>query len=427
MSSIAEQPEKRRSSLVEEDFYIDRGKRRAPQDAPHSSSLDLARESMFYSIHEFLESRFQEFGEPFDRDEELFAYSEYKKRFLEHRLTSFFEHNKTQQWFIELLDPIYNSRAVAEHSKLVEFCLSSFKVELDSGALKNVCLDEAPDEPQLDRFQFCSTFLTDLPRFCIRNIPPHLSRSSLIDAVKRITDFLCLSQASEESDGSSTSQYRTAWVYLLAGSNLEDFFAALSSTDNRMRVKDGDSLEVQRVPALQSQKVRSCPEIAGSEERIRRDLDLVQRICTKLNSQHQADDALSGLPSFDQDNLEEAKARLDLLIVFLRRVHHFCFYCGVAAESPDALIQICGSCHIRKLSSTKNHGNLLLLISGSLSQRLGPTSRIEDCWYFAKTARLADAEEARCFQRNGRLDCGMRRGKVSLHTLLQAFQVQAFC
>jgi hypothetical protein len=43
-----------------------------------------------------------------------------------------------------------------------------------------------------------------------------------------------------------------------------------------------------------------------------------------------------------------------LTILYLRKVHFFCFYCGIQAELPEELLRRCGSLHIRKTNCMKS-------------------------------------------------------------------------
>jgi hypothetical protein len=48
-----------------------------------------------------------------------------------------------------------------------------------------------------------------------------------------------------------------------------------------------------------------------------------------------------------ESDFQTDKQRLDFLMLYLRRVHGYCFFCGVQAKDERALASKCASNHLR--------------------------------------------------------------------------------
>jgi hypothetical protein len=58
----------------------------------------------------------------------------------------------------------------------------------------------------------------------------------------------------------------------------------------------------------------------------------------------------SSLADIANAPVDDVKRGLDVLLLYLRRVHFFCYYCGKGpADSVETLVRRCGSRHVRRL------------------------------------------------------------------------------
>ena len=199
-------------------------------------------------------------------------------------------------------------------------------------------------------FQSLALEATSLPSLFLQSIPPKISRSDLAEAIKRITEFkaLLLSEASLEREF-----MRDGWILFAEGTDLNQTLDLFPN--NKVKVGEQELQVSFSVRSPSSCKVRTCPEVASSEEKLRKDWKLASLICSKFarESQIQPPFQLS-LAEAEPEPIEVVKKKLDLAILYLRKVHFFCFYCGIQAELPEELLRRCGSLHIRKTNCVKS-------------------------------------------------------------------------
>lgn len=95
--------------------------------------------------------------------------------------------------------------------------------------------------------------------------------------------------------------------------------------------------------------IQITPELL--EESIDRDLELCQRLISSIF------DPEKEVPNRIHEQIQEYAGRfltktqhLDLLILYLRRVHSYCFYCGEEYDDERTLAAKCGPQHIRNAS-----------------------------------------------------------------------------
>jgi len=118
-----------------------------------------------------------------------------------------------------------------------------------------------------------------------------------------------------------------------------------------VRTNDGRSLCPALAPPSAELQALVAPPEMSHPERIHKDMALSARVIRHL-------DKLSGIPPeitdamLNQDHEDGSEeARLDVQVLYLRRVHHFCFYAAALCEDEWDLHTRCGSALLRDGSS----------------------------------------------------------------------------
>ena len=88
------------------------------------------------------------------------------------------------------------------------------------------------------------------------------------------------------------------------------------------------------------------PELA--EDSIDRDLELCKRLISEVLDQEKeiAPEIFDKIQEYATNFLNKEQ-HLDLLLLYLRRVHSYCFYCGEEYDDERTLAAKCGPQHLR--------------------------------------------------------------------------------
>lgn len=97
--------------------------------------------------------------------------------------------------------------------------------------------------------------------------------------------------------------------------------------------------------------MRIVPPVADEDARVRKDASTSNKIMQILDKEHEVDS--SGLFGASHDRDEDvsvgaARAELNRNILYLRRVHLYCYYCAEQFDSEEELHRMCGEMpHLR--------------------------------------------------------------------------------
>ena len=388
-------PYERRDDRPEKRFRRDYNQASYPANSSMKKEglAELAKHSSFLGMHEFLE--YQNHRIPESEASKL--YTEYKELYLKYQLEIFYQIHCNDAWFCELFDSAKLIRKRAEVHKIIEKEQEKFVAQLEAGYFNDCSLDEqyASDEivqqdqeqsvefvdsPEnitevhteiaaeivlesqsqpkrlLERVTKLSVEQLDYPSLLIRNIMPNIGRDELADSIKKVVDFkvILLSESNQEN-----AFTREGWIIFESGTDIAKTFELFEG--RKLKVNENAQVEISLCPISSGPKIRTCPEICRTTERIEKDLSLAIAICEKFCKETELSCPIpleSPVVADNGDEMEQKKKRLDLLITYMRRVHFFCFYCGIQFETSNELIQRCGNIHIRKIHSMKSQAYL---------------------------------------------------------------------
>lgn len=84
-----------------------------------------------------------------------------------------------------------------------------------------------------------------------------------------------------------------------------------------------------------------------SDDFVERDFELCRRLVTEVFDAEKLIPRESSERLLEFSNMLQSQERLDLLLLYLRRVHAYCFYCGEEYDDERMLASKCGPQHIR--------------------------------------------------------------------------------
>ena len=298
------------------------------------------------------------------------AYAAYLQRHRQAILDRFFWAHRRDAWLVEAVSGGQeDDKSSAAHA---------FKESFEKGQMIDICLEDGPDLQSMaaegegaNKDHSCrnlpaSIRLADrvLPALIdsknaiiiiASNLPPSLSKERfeeiLRDALKSLVDpsayKVQMTQPQPEK-----AFYRGAWIYFDQEGGL-DMAAVLRALESAAPFENTKLFFAQQ-PRSYVQTLRLAHADYSNPERILIDLEAARRLM----------DLLDGRAQLPPPALEysggEVRAGLDLMIAYLRRVHHCCYYCGFIGESPAELIQHCGHLHLRSSSSSMHSDQELL-------------------------------------------------------------------
>lgn len=294
-------------------------------------------------------------------------YAGYRLKHRQAILERFFLAHKDDCWFKE-----WYSNTETENKVVDEVC-SDIKLEdgedLSIAASEETGVKMVPSAMLPSRLQdsFNARQLTH--SLAISNIPPSLSRTRLQDGIRGVAerdDFkVILSHPIPDK-----AFYRTGWVLFPETIDLD--LAQLATRLEEHAFEEPGAPTAARLffsPARSySLQIRVADPIFSGEERKVKDRELAGRLV----------EAFGG---------EAASKELDQLIVYLRRVHHCCYYCGIQCANQYDLWRYCGDVHVRATVSNAE-GNAEWL-----------DQRIEDL-IALQTPNMAQPNEERLLERH---------------------------
>ncbi|ORX54531.1 hypothetical protein DM01DRAFT_1335666 [Hesseltinella vesiculosa] len=288
-------------------------------------------------------------GKQINDDEIQKQYDAYKEKQSIKQLAQFFNNNKDKQWFLERYHPVVSKERVYTMQRQRRLGLDAFLKALDAGELNQVRFDLVPDDDQQDD-------PIDLAHhLIIKAVPPTISRSKLESLCSQVPGFEYLAI----SDPSPSKKFqRIGWIHFSDETDLQQAFDQL---DNQTVDDFVIHLAIDKKPPSASasssintgRTKKSAPDLTQTADRLAKDLDQARALAQVLDNEL---DITAGIQTvLDRsgqqipDLTDDTKRTLDLIIAYLRRVHMYCYYCGLECDSYEELNRRCPMGHVRKL------------------------------------------------------------------------------
>lgn len=186
-------------------------------------------------------------------------------------------------------------------------------------------------------------------------------------------DYLSLSEP-----GPNKKFHRIGWISFKEGTDMKKAFEQM---DNQKVDDFVFHLAMNRKDTPQTRAPRIAPDISNTTERLQKDLDQAKELASALEAI--LGDDIQGLKFVearaqkviderikpeeeenkkegsedgkvdDEDSVDRwnLKKSLDLIIIYLRRVHMYCYYCALECDSLEELHKKCAEPHCRATAS----------------------------------------------------------------------------
>lgn len=353
----------------------------------------------------------QDNGRRLEQDEIRERYEDYRRDALQRLYTQFFNEHKDDDWFDERFNPDRcdeYKKMVAEHKAMG---LRGYMADLETGKYDDFTLTATTeqlmqnevnrrDPTSYNRLGASDEVEDDTANAAIRHtlfirtVPPTVARTTLENEVKDQPGFRYLVLSEPRQD----KQFqRFGWVRFEEGTDMDKVLENLGNV-----VIDQFQFHFTRHSNNSGAPMRLCPDVASTDDRLRRDLKLV-REAVKSKDERTDPEAFhsfdtiqakakelseaagennatmaSGAMANDQDededgavaakdnderemaemeneedgvngSYEAVRRELDLMIEYLRRVHFYCYYCGHTAENAEDFGRRCAKQHLRRI------------------------------------------------------------------------------
>ena len=278
------------------------------------------------------------------------AYDKYVLDFQSTVLDKFFSMNHKEVWYKERMN----------HKNETKERLEKFRNQLDGGELDDVCLEETDEIVNEGEDRQVRTMPTSLKMpdclkaaasedidgsiIVISNVAPSITEEVLWEAIKGIIGDEAVSM-SIEVPSSDKGYFRSGWLVVKTPTEL------LARVANDMEQKLGLEPKVYCSPAPSTSRTRTIritEEGFNAQERIQFDFEQVQKFVHFLDKIAEIEDCpvvgLSGT----------IHHQLDIFLLYLRKVHNACYYCGIICHSPLELLRQCGHIHLRSKGASEN-------------------------------------------------------------------------
>eukprot|EP01083_Nonionella_stella_P033077 90551_1 len=371
-------------------------------------------------------------------------YAQYVKEHKMNKSRRFFERHKAEEWFQERYDPVVIAarrtaqkvtaaataekllKKLRENALNLEDDLPEAKVNGEAGADKENDNGEAGspksgDKSDEDSEKVNGVLKTDdksSPKFkpvtmngdlkfednslFIQAVPLEVRRAQLEEVLGSVPGFLkvLISDPVPKNRGQ-----RYAWA---SYSGQDECEKALREINGRKLVfnEDGGHFFLHTMPKRRAtRKIKYAGAYTLNPERVKSDLERARRIITKLDLEKGIKDAFEG--GFI-DALEPGLRRLNFMLMYLREVHIFCYYCGKDYFEEEQLQSKCGKKHARASRSESDSTDIPPWASSldtTIDLRISSPPADPCTWTHRTTQKLKESNTK--FIEKGRYRCGL--------------------
>jgi len=278
-------------------------------------------------------------------------YAEYKNAHDRKQSEIFFQVHKGEHWFQEKYHPKLMYKYNQEQIKQSQALCKKFNESLENDGFKGILLENQESfeqvqdnsQPELEKKDNEeNNDISSAPLFgfdankntlYLKLIPTHISRWELLDAVHPTPGFLGLSM----SEPLKTQDFvRYAWVTYDTDENCQKSKAILE----KVSMPNFDLNPVISISTTHK-KVKVTPLL--NKGCFDRDRKASKELIKVFDAQRLIEDN----KMFDQEEKRDVKEQLDIQLLYLRRVHAFCYYCCEEYEDERMLASKCGPNHVR--------------------------------------------------------------------------------
>ncbi|KAG7385768.1 hypothetical protein PHYPSEUDO_001121 [Phytophthora pseudosyringae] len=265
-------------------------------------------------------------------------YEEYKKKHVQRVLRAFFELHKREEWLQERYSPALRHRVDKHKTSLQINEAKQFGERVRSGAAK-VCLDEQPPAENGVN-PLGEDFANDLENSArvlyVRRVPCACPVGTLSEAIKKAGGPFVHLYLSDPVKKSAFDFDRSAYIIYDSAAAASDAMPKIHNTF----VEDGNQFPPFRlqVSPHRARAPLKTPSYLSVPERLTGDYQQSLALAKALDARlfHGANDKLArfgieGLLASEEmaQNYSTDKQKLDVVVAYLRRVHHYIYYAGV--------------------------------------------------------------------------------------------------
>ncbi|OMJ75118.1 hypothetical protein SteCoe_25819 [Stentor coeruleus] len=265
-------------------------------------------------------------------------YNDYKLKFEQKHLEIFFAEHKNEPWFIEKYDPIVSQKWQEERNLNAKMMQRIFIENVKNSKFQGLKLQDtgiAPDGLSgAPYFGFDPNSLT----LFLKAIPTNVSRWEILDVLKNCLGFLSLSMSEPLK---SQNFARFAWVLFDSEAHCLEGLQTLCGK----QVTQDFRLSPILSRTSSSKNIKSQPPT----DTIENDLKLSGQLITTLDREKgiYENPLLITPEQFSELPLIEKELQLDYQLLYLRKIHSFCYYCVEEYDDERMLTAKCGIAHVR--------------------------------------------------------------------------------
>lgn len=286
-------------------------------------------------------------------------YNDYKTKFEQKHLEIFFAEHKHEPWFIEKYEPIVSQKWQEERNLNAKMMQRIFIENVKNGKYSSLKLQDSGQGCEnlagSPYFGFDPNSLT----LFLKTIPTNVSRWEILDVLKNCPGFLSLSLSEPLK---SQNFARFAWVLFDSEEHCTEGLQVLSGKQVTAEFRLSPILS----KTSSSKNVKVQPPCCI--EQIDNDWTLASQLITSLDREKGIyENPLLILPEqFLAMGLIEKELQLDYQLLYLRKIHSFCFYCCEEYDDERMLAAKCGIAHIR----SRYDSNVKLMIDSRIEARI---------------------------------------------------------
>jgi hypothetical protein len=267
-------------------------------------------------------------------------YNDYKAKFEQKHLEIFFAEHRHEPWFIEKYDPIVSQKWQEERNLNAKMMQRIFIENVKTGKYQDLKLqDMGAAVENLSGPPYYGFDPNSLTLF-LKTIPTSVSRWDILEVLKNCVGFLSLSMSEPLK---SQNFARFAWVLFDSEQHCLEGLQGL----NGKQVTADFRLSPILSKTSSSKSIKTQPPCCV--ESVENDWTLSAQLITSLDREKGIyENPLLIMPeSFEQMNQQEKELQLDYQLLYLRKIHSYCFYCCEEYDDERMLAAKCGISHVR--------------------------------------------------------------------------------